>query len=167
MFEVRSHIIELVRGMPSLSSLEIHEQLRDRLKREIGYATVKRILQDLISANWLSTTGRGKGTRYVLSPSYELLVPIDVEAYFTKEQFVFTTKSRGFFISGREVFETSDGGATWTRSCKMGKEHFQSITKQGNNVYVLSLGNEIRTTPINGGGSQTSDWTFATILKYQ
>lgn len=82
-------------------------------------------------------------------------------------QFVFTTKSRGFFIAGREVFETSDGGTTWARSCKMGKEQFQCITKQGNNVYVLSLGGETRTTPITGGGTSISSWTYATILTYQ
>lgn len=81
--------------------------------------------------------------------------------------FVFTTKDRGFFIAGREVFETSNGGVNWLRSCKMGKENFYSITKQGSNVYVLSMGSENRTTPLSGGGSQTSSWTYATILKYQ
>ena len=69
-------------------------------------------------------------------------------------QFVFTTKNRGFFMAGREVYETSDGGTSWTRSCKMGNETFQSITKQGANVYILSLGSETSTT-------------HATILRYQ
>lgn len=82
-------------------------------------------------------------------------------------KFVFTTKDRGFFIAGREVFETSDGGLNWVRSCKMGKENFRFITKQGSNVYVLSTGSESRTTPLDGGGTETSSWTYATILKYQ
>lgn len=81
--------------------------------------------------------------------------------------FVFTTKTRGFFIAGRDVFETSDGGAHWIRSCKMGTESFQSITRQGANVFVLSEGSETRTTPLTGGGTETSSWTHATILKYQ
>lgn len=85
----------------------------------------------------------------------------------TYVNFVFTTKDRGFFIAGRDVFETSDGGANWVRSCKMGKENFQSITKQGNNVYVLSLGSEMRTIHPSSGGTETSSWTYATILKYQ
>lgn len=80
-------------------------------------------------------------------------------------RFAFTSTSRGFFIAGREAYETSDGGNTWRRSCKMGKEGFQSITRQGNKVYVLSWGSETRTTPINGGTS-TSSWTYATILRY-
>jgi hypothetical protein len=82
-------------------------------------------------------------------------------------QFVFISATRGFFIAGREVYETSNGGDNWTRSGKMGKETFQSITKQGNTVYILSMGSERRTTPLSGGGTQTSDWTYATILKYQ
>ena len=74
--------------------------------------------------------------------------------------FVFTTQNHGFIISGREVFETTDGGTSWTRSCKIGKENFQSITKQGINVYVLSQGSESRTTQLSGGGTETGSWTL-------
>ena len=31
------------------------------------------------------TEGQGKGTKYLLSPAYELICPIDIEKYFEKE----------------------------------------------------------------------------------
>lgn len=82
MSDIRSNIIDLISQHPLQSSSEIY----DRLHQEIGYATVKRILQELISEKWIATTGKGKGTKYILSPSYELLHPVDVKAYFGKEQ---------------------------------------------------------------------------------
>ena len=39
----------------------------------------------LKSANYLSTKGKGKGTKYFLSPAFELIQPIDIEKYYQKE----------------------------------------------------------------------------------
>ena len=74
-------ILQFLESHPSSSSKEIH----DGLGEAFGYATVKRVLQRLLSENLVTTTGQGKGTRYVISPAYNLLRPIDVEEYFRKE----------------------------------------------------------------------------------
>ncbi len=63
------------------SSKEIH----DGLGEKIGYATVKRILQKLLSENLITIIGKGKGTKYEISQAYNLFRPIDVEQYFRKE----------------------------------------------------------------------------------
>ena len=77
----RNVILEFVKANPLLSSKEIHTGL----KIEVGYATVKRILQDLISETLISPIGKGRGTKYQLSKSYELLHSINIEKYFEKE----------------------------------------------------------------------------------
>jgi len=77
----RKEILEFIKGNSSLSSKEIH----NGLELEIGYATVKRVLNNLISENLVLATGKGRGTKYVTSPAYELFYPIDSEEYFGKE----------------------------------------------------------------------------------
>jgi len=74
-------IIEFVKKRQGCSSKEIHEGI----SASISYATVKRILTKLTSDNLLFTKGRGKGTKYLISKSYELLQPIDLEKYYEKE----------------------------------------------------------------------------------
>ena len=80
-FDTSSLILEIIKVNPLLSSKEIHT----KLDAEIGYATLKRILQKLISENFIQPSGQGKGTKYQLSQIYELIRPIDVEVYFQKE----------------------------------------------------------------------------------
>lgn len=74
-------ILEFIKANPSLSSKEI----LDGLDLELGYATVKRTLQKLISENLIISSGKGKGTKYRLSQEFDLLFPIDTEEYFQKE----------------------------------------------------------------------------------
>jgi len=76
-----SLILEFIKANPLLSSNEIYVGL----ELELGYATVKRTLQKLISENLIILSGRGKGTKYQLSQAYELLYPIEAEEYFQKE----------------------------------------------------------------------------------
>ncbi|NQV37682.1 MAG: Fic family protein [Candidatus Marinimicrobia bacterium] len=78
---IKNEVLEFVNTNPNLSSKNIH----DGLKTNIGYATVKRILTKLISSNLILTIGKGRGTKYVISPAYELFYPIYVEDYFEKE----------------------------------------------------------------------------------
>jgi predicted transcriptional regulator len=80
-FNTSSLILEIIKANPLLSSKDIHT----KLDAEIGYATLKRILQKLISENLIQPTGQGKGTKYQLGQIYELIRPIDVEVYFQKE----------------------------------------------------------------------------------
>lgn len=79
--ETGKNILDFIKANPSLSSKEIY----DGLKSEVGYATVKRILAKLISENLVLPIGKGRGTKYVIDPAFELLYPIDVEVYFSKE----------------------------------------------------------------------------------
>ncbi len=74
-------VLEFIMDNPLLSSNEIHIGL----KLEVGYATIKRILTKLISENLVLTVGKGRGTKYVIGPAYELFYPIDVREYFKKE----------------------------------------------------------------------------------
>jgi Fic family protein len=79
--DTSKNILDFIKAKPSLSSKEIH----DGLKPEVGYATVKRILAKLISENLVLPIGKGRGTKYVIDPAFELLYPIDVVEYFGKE----------------------------------------------------------------------------------
>lgn len=73
--------MKFIQNNPERSSKEIHEGLNS----DLGYATVKRILQNLIAENLILATGKGKATKYGISHAYELLLPIDIEEYFVKE----------------------------------------------------------------------------------
>lgn len=74
-------ILQYLKANPGVSSKEIHEGFGI----QIGYATVKRALQTLVSENLIRTIGKGKGTKYELSPAYFVLAPLDVESYFLQE----------------------------------------------------------------------------------
>lgn len=74
-------ILEFIKDSPNLSSKEIY----DNLDLKIAYATFKRNLAKLKSEQLISTLGKGKATKYIISPFYDLLYPIDMEDYFAKE----------------------------------------------------------------------------------
>lgn len=79
--ENKNLILEYIKKNPSCSSKQIHEGIYEKS----GYATIKRILQNLLSENLIVSTGKGKGTKYQLSPVYDLIRSIDVDQYFQKE----------------------------------------------------------------------------------
>ena len=79
--KIDTEIIDCIKRNIESSSKEIY----DEIKVSVSYATVKRILTKLTSENLIITTGKGKGTKYVISPAYELLEPIDIEKYYEKE----------------------------------------------------------------------------------
>ena len=74
-------IIDFIKKTGVASSKEVY----DNVDISVSYATLKRILSKLITENFLSTVGQGKGTKYTLSPTFQLLEPINVERYFEKE----------------------------------------------------------------------------------
>lgn len=74
-------IVEFIKVHPSCSSGEIHQEISSTT----SYATVKRDLSQLLAENHIVSTGIGKGTRYQIAPSYELLSPVDLESYYRKE----------------------------------------------------------------------------------
>lgn len=78
---IDQRILEILQEHPLSSSKEIHHGIGT----EAAYATVKRIIQDLLEARLIEAIGNGKATRYQLSHSYGLLFPIDTAQYFEKE----------------------------------------------------------------------------------
>lgn len=79
--ELDTLIIDFVKNHPNSSSKEIHQGIN----QIVGYATVKRSIQGLINENLLIAKGKSRGTKYAISPAYELLIPIDTDTYFEKE----------------------------------------------------------------------------------
>ncbi len=74
-------IVEHLQTRGLLSSKELF----DEIGMDVSYATLKRILANLISENHIIASGKGKGTKYAVSPVYEFISPIDVEKYYEKE----------------------------------------------------------------------------------
>ena len=74
-------IIELIKKKQEASSREIFESI----STSVSYATVKRMLSKLIDENLLTKKGQGKSTKYLISPTYEILYPVDIEQYYEKE----------------------------------------------------------------------------------
>ncbi|MDD2634592.1 MAG: Fic family protein [Bacteroidales bacterium] len=74
-------IIDFVKNAKECSSKEI----LDNVDISVSYATLKRILTRLILENYISTKGKGKGTKYFISPTFEVIQPIDIDLYYQKE----------------------------------------------------------------------------------
>lgn len=74
-------VLEYIINNPLSSSKEVYEGS----KVEIGYATLKRILNRLHETNFVDVKGRGRGTKYKVSRAYSIIKPIDIKEYFKKE----------------------------------------------------------------------------------
>ena len=74
-------VIDFIKETGECSSKEIFE----RVVISVSYATLKRILVNLKRNNYLVTKGKGKGTKYFLSPAFELIQPVDIKKYYQKE----------------------------------------------------------------------------------
>jgi Fic family protein len=81
MADNQQEILKFIKQHPLRSSKEIHEGV----KSEMAYATTKRTLAQLTSKNFIRTEGKGKGTKYLIGPSYELFYPVDIDKYFERE----------------------------------------------------------------------------------
>jgi Fic family protein len=79
--ERESEIIYYIKNHGNISSKEVY----DNVPSPASYATLKRDLAKLVSENYIKIQGKGKGTRYFISPVYELIQPIDVDKYYEKE----------------------------------------------------------------------------------
>lgn len=76
-----TEILEYIKNNPLCSSVEI----LDGISQKMSIATLKRVLQDLISSSLVNKLGELKNRRYEISPVYEIIRPIDVNQYFEKE----------------------------------------------------------------------------------
>jgi len=79
---MEKELFDFIKNNPALSSREIF----DRLEHSYSYPTLKRMLKKLLESNYITTNGKGKATKYLLSPAFELLEEINIGQYFSKEQ---------------------------------------------------------------------------------
>ena len=78
---MKEHILLYLKDHPCRSSSEIFEGIN----ADVSYPTVKRYLAKLVADNQLITEGKGRSTKYSLSPAYMIFAPIDIEDYFRQE----------------------------------------------------------------------------------
>jgi Fic family protein len=78
---LRTPIILFIQNNPNCSSKEIFEGIG----LDVGYATVKRAITDLLIDKSIIKNGNGKSTKYTISPSYQIFAPIDPVEYFKNE----------------------------------------------------------------------------------
>lgn len=82
MISIRAqNIIEFLKKNGESSSKDIFEGT----DVSVSLATFKRDLAQLVSENFISIIGQGKATKYIISPAYRIIQPIDLEGYFEKE----------------------------------------------------------------------------------
>ena len=74
-------VLIFVKDNPNQSSKTIYEGA----EIDTSYATVKRILNQLIDEGLVVSEGKGRGTIYRVSQAYALFSPIDLDTYFEKE----------------------------------------------------------------------------------
>lgn len=74
-------IIQIVQDGKEVGSSFILEKLTSK----ISIATLKRDLQSLCEKGFLTSKGKGKGTKYSIGPGFELFHLIDVDSYFNVE----------------------------------------------------------------------------------
>lgn len=78
---IKNEVIKILQSNPKLSSKDIFENL----SVSVSYASIKRIISKLINENLITSTGKGKSTKYFISNSYNLLYPFNISTYFDKE----------------------------------------------------------------------------------
>lgn len=78
---IEKTLIDYVKSKNECSSREIF----DGTNIPVSYATLKRSLSKLVANNLLSTIGKGKGTKYIISPIFEVIQPVNLEVYYLKE----------------------------------------------------------------------------------
>ncbi len=102
--EIENLILEFLKQNPESSSVEIQTGISD--KKSI--ATIKRILSKLLAKRLISSTGKGKATKYKLSPYYNLFCEIDIQDYYKKEIDERTIIEHFNFSLLTEIFPTTN-----------------------------------------------------------
>ncbi len=79
--KIENLILNFLKGNPESSS----EEIRRGISEKKSIATIKRLLSKLVIKKLIVSTGKGKATRYKLSPYYNLFHEIDIQNYYEKE----------------------------------------------------------------------------------
>lgn len=73
-FDLEKRVLDYIKNYPNSSSREIYEGLGN-----VGaFATIKRTITTLLDKNFVSTNGKGKATRYVISLGFDVLLKCNV-----------------------------------------------------------------------------------------
>ena len=72
-------ILKIVRNKKNVSASDLYHEI------EIGQSTVRKYLKELVDLNYISISGVGKSTKYHISLAYELLAPIILEEYYSRD----------------------------------------------------------------------------------
>ncbi len=79
--DIETIVLEFIKEHPDCHSKDILKVA----KKDIGSTTLKLLLHRMFRENLISVIGKGKNTKYQISPGYELLHNISVREYFKKE----------------------------------------------------------------------------------
>jgi len=74
-------LLNLLQQSSGLSSTQLYEAV----SAHMSLATLKRALEKLETEKLITRSGKGKATRYSVSPLFTLLKPINIQAYFANE----------------------------------------------------------------------------------
>ncbi len=74
-------LIDFIKSKEGLSSKEIF----DSTNTNLSYASLKRLLTKLVEKKYIATKGQGKATKYIISPLYNVIRPINMEDYYAQE----------------------------------------------------------------------------------
>jgi len=77
----KQEILQFIKSNHTSTSNEI----LNGINVHISIATLKRVLQDLVTEGLVITIGNLKSRKYQISPAYDIIRPIDVTEYFKKE----------------------------------------------------------------------------------
>jgi Fic family protein len=133
----KQKVIDFIKTKGQCSSKEIF----DGIGESFSYATLKRILTNLKAEDYLLTKGKGKGTKYFLSPSYELIRPINIETYYQKEiderQIIenFNSKVITEVLKNYSLFT----GSELDKLALLQKEYKKNISELSENEYKKEL----------------------------
>lgn len=88
MSEEEKHILTYLRANPKSSAPEILQGLINLNSNfSMSLSTLKRRLSgEFTRMNLVTSSGKGKGLKYALTPEYELIYPVNVDEYFSVEQ---------------------------------------------------------------------------------
>ncbi len=101
--KIENLILEFLKQNPKTSS----EEIRQGISNKKSIATIKRVLSKLATNKLIFSIGKGKATRYKLSPYYDLFREIDIEEYYKKEIDERVIIENFNFSLLREIFPTT------------------------------------------------------------
>lgn len=78
---LQSEILEYLHYHPESSRSEI----TDGITTQVSPATLKRTISEAVEQNFIHVTGKGKATKYSITPQAHVLMAFNIDTYFEKE----------------------------------------------------------------------------------